>query len=923
MGSNSAGLTTSLRSLVTALQTNQATLSHLSDNISNVSTIGYNKRVVSQETQVSAGAGVGVNITQVRRSIDEFLLKSVRTQLSKVGEASVISDYMNRLQDFTFGDPSSKFTINNSMSEFYSRLEIFSNNPSSAVNRNMTINSARDFTNGINELATAIQNERLNADSELASSIADLNNILNNLGDINGALRESAAVGGDKNTLEDARDVQIAKLKTYIAADLNFDQFGQVSVGISSTELLGFAQKYRMEYTRASSVGTFVNNSPLGAITVTPIDDNGDPAGRAQTILSASNATEKVDTVPGGKLRGLIDIRDVKLPAILRQLDTFAFTYADAFNEVHNSGTGFPPVTSFTGTESFTLADSREFTGSTRIAVLDDNGQPVLGRFGETLNPLTIDFSRFHGENGFGSASVQNIIDEINRYYNVQPANVANIGSASDIRVGAVSSAVASVKANGSINFSGQPSDGNTLVINGTTITFRNTPTLPNEVQIGTGLGGTLINLAAFLNSSNDSNISLANYSMTGTAISVQFAKSGVTGNTFTLNAAGTPVATASGATLAGGANASGNFTFDFDFANLAPDGTDIVFDVTQLSVNGGPFNPATFNPYTQTAGNRLRTDQENTTNDNLSVDLTGLGLEQDDTFTITATVTITDSNNVTRTEDVTFTVNIPDPDDNIRNTRYAATAIGGGDGTLVAGTSSTSFLKASLIDANGNEISDPTQQGFLKITSTNSAYRIAIDQLDSNDGGDATTVNPLLTATNRGFSHFFGLNNFFDFNQELGNASYNLKVRDDIITDPSLLSGGKIKRSVSTGSDSVYSYEIGAGSNDSILELLGTQDANLKFAATGSLPELTTTANSYAIEIYNYSAVEANDAKAEVEKSNILQSALMTKSDDISGINLDEELAKTIEIQNAYNAAAKTLSIVREMFRKIEEVLT
>ncbi len=922
MAGSSAGLTSSLRSLVTALQTNQASLSYISDNIANVNTVGYARRIVALETQVSSGVGVGVNIAQIRRSIDEFLLKSVRAQLSKVGESTVNNTYFDRLQKFTFGDPNSKYTINNAMSEFYSRLENFSNNPSSAVNRTLVINSATDFTNGLNELSTAIQTERLNADTEISTTISDLNTILNNLADINSALRASAAVGGDKQSLEDARDFQINKLESIVAADLSFDSFGQVSASLSNTELLGFSQRYVIEYDRVTSVDSFINGTSIGEIRITSLDTAGEKTSNTDLLLSASSATTAVDNIPAGSLRALVDLRDTKLPAILTQLDTLAYTFANAFNEVHNSGTGFPPTRTMTGIESFALDDIRTLTGKTKISLVDSNGLPVTGRFGEKVTPLTIDFDTFNGEDGYGTASIQDIIDEINSYYSTQPTNIANVGPAKDIKLAAVSDSITSAKASGTVTFSGQPANDETLVINGTTITFKTTATLANEVQIGANTTATVENLVEALNLSSDANISEATYSSNGDVLTIEADNSGTTGNSIAFDASDITGATQSGATLSGGADASGNFVFDFDFSNLAENGGDITFDVTHISINGGATGAVTFNPFTQLAGERTRTERNGISNDSISTSLTGLGLEEGDTFTITATIYVTASDSTASTETVTYTVTIPDPDEDIKNTRYEATAIGSGDGELVAGSSTNGYITASLVNSGGSEITDTGTAGFLKLTTTSANYRIAIDQLDSADGGDATASDPSLTATDKGFSHLFGLNNFFNFGQELSGAAINIAVRDDIVVSPSLLSSGKVKQSVSIDGNAIYTYEIGAGSNESVLDLIATQQANLVFGGTGTLPELTTTASSYATEIYNYSATQATAAASENEKNNLLKSSLDTKVDDISGVNLDEELARTIEIQNAYSSAAKVLAIIRELFTKIENVL-
>lgn len=918
---STAGLTTSLRSLVTALQTNQYTLSYISDNIANVNTKGYTRRVIAQETQVSAGATAGVNVNDVRRAIDGFLLKSVQAQISKTAQSDVINTFKTRLQDFSFGNPNSPYTINNSLNEFYSRLQSFSNEASSGIKKNLVVNSAKDFANTVKGLAESIQNERFNADTEISITIDSLNETINNLYDINKAIGQSVAVSGDINSLYDARDLQLSKIKEIMDLDFDYDENGRVSVSLSSTDLLGFAQKYEITYNRLSSVDNLINNSAIDPINIYSLDSKGDRVGAPQILLSASNAKQKVDNVTDGKLRGLIALRDTELPKIIDQLDVFVYTYANEFNEVHNSGSGYPPSTSLNGVNLVEYNQARDYTGKARLALVDNTGKPVVGKFGEGLPPLNFDFSKINGAGGFGSLSTRDLITEINSYYGTQPANSANIGSAKDIRLGSVSVAVNTVKANGSVSFATNPADTETIIINGTTVTFVSGTTTGNQVKIGGNLTATLQNLNQFLNDSADTNITQATYEISGNSIAVKNKTGGSSGNSFTLDVSGTALATRSSATLANGADATGNFEFDFDFSNLSTEANDITFDVTQISINGGAASAATFNTYTQTAGDRLRTNRDGVTGDTLSTSLSGLNLEEGDTFTITATINVVE-NGITKTENVTFTVTVPDPDNNILNVRYPATAIGsGGDGSFAAASSTAAFATAKYVDENGLEISDFTQKGYLKIQTSNDSYRLSFDQLDSNEGGisGSTSGN---SATNKGISSYFGLNNLFDFGGEQSGAAINFKVRDDITSNPSLLSSGKAKQSISTGTGTSYTYELGSGSNEAVLSLLQLQDKNLIFTSAGGLPELITTGDFYASEIYSFSASEANTAKANYDKEQLLTDSLQTRFDEISGVNLDEELANTIQIQNAYSAAAKVLSIVRELFTKIEEAI-
>ncbi len=119
--------------------------------------------------------------------------------------------------------------------------------------------------------------------------------------------------------------------------------------------------------------------------------------------------------------------------------------------------------------------------------------------------------------------------------------------------------------ATGSVSFSTNPTDGQTVVLNGTTVTFKNTPGA-GQVQIGATLYDTINNLVALVNGSADVNLTLLKLAsgdgsqqtpVTGAANTVLVASkaAGTAGNAYTL-AAGTSGATVSGGTLAGGAAA-------------------------------------------------------------------------------------------------------------------------------------------------------------------------------------------------------------------------------------------------------------------------------------------------------------------------------------------------------------------------------
>lgn len=99
--------------------------------------------------------------------------------------------------------------------------------------------------------------------------------------------------------------------------------------------------------------------------------------------------------------------------------------------------------------------------------------------------------------------------------------------------------------ATGSITFGANPSNGDTVTLNGVVVTFG------TDVTIGVDVVETLSNLETYLNGSADASLAVATYSSDGVDdLTITYDEVGTVGNSFTLAAS---AATVSGATLSGG----------------------------------------------------------------------------------------------------------------------------------------------------------------------------------------------------------------------------------------------------------------------------------------------------------------------------------------------------------------------------------
>ena len=236
--------------------------------------------------------------------------------------------------------------------------------------------------------------------------------------------------------------------------------------------------------------------------------------------------------------------------------------------------------------------------------------------------------------------------------------------------------------------------------------------------------------------------------------------------------------------------------------------------------------------------------------------------------------------------------------------------------------------MRAILVDASGAELPQNNgkyydQAGYVKLITEREDYTIAIDSMDSKQLG-ITSTTPRTLGTNRGFSHYFEVNNFFKSNvptttgDTAKGSALKLAVEDRFIDNANLISLGNLEQTnqpANPTADPIYTYERKAGGNTTIQALAKLDVSIHAFAAAGGLDSSRQTFNGYAGELLAFTASTASTAEADSKSHNILLEGFTQRLDAYKGVNVDEELANTVIYQNAYNASARIISVAGEMF--------
>jgi len=113
---------------------------------------------------------------------------------------------------------------------------------------------------------------------------------------------------------------------------------------------------------------------------------------------------------------------------------------------------------------------------------------------------------------------------------------------------------IGNATAGGHILFSVNPSNGDTITLNGITWTFKTSGATGNQTNIQGSLVATLAQLASDVSASANGSLTVANYAATATQLNITYKTVGTAGNAYTLAAS---AATPSGATLTGGSSGS------------------------------------------------------------------------------------------------------------------------------------------------------------------------------------------------------------------------------------------------------------------------------------------------------------------------------------------------------------------------------
>jgi flagellar hook-associated protein 1 FlgK len=183
--------------------------------------------------------------------------------------------------------------------------------------------------------------------------------------------------------------------------------------------------------------------------------------------------------------------------------------------------------------------------------------------------------------------------------------------------------------------------------------------------------------------------------------------------------------------------------------------------------------------------------------------------------------------------------------------------------------------------------------------------------------GYSGLKVNVASDTTMRGtaptsFSTFFGLGDHFK-----AEAASRLGVVPAIENNPDQLALATFNQTAAIGQ-----IALTKGDQTGIVAYEGLQNKTQTFAASGTLSAFSGTLSQYGAAFLANAGLTAANVGGREQDSAALKTELDKRRQDVSGVNLDEELSNMIVYQTSYNASAKIISTVQSLYDSLLAVV-
>ena len=315
-----ASISTSLQAVLTQSQVLEIT----QHNIANASTPGYRRQSAiltaavptsmsgSEFLNAAGQRGGGVTIAKVQRFNLEFFDGRFRTVSAETKNWEAQGEVLNQLEA-TLAETSEDGLLPK-LDQFWAGWQALSSDPTNVSLRGVLLDDASSLATAFNRREAQINMLRSDQNQVIISQVDKVNSLADEVAKLNGEISHVLSIGEQPNDLMDKRDLALDQLSD-LTGSVSFEQKnGEMVVSIGGQVLV------------------------VGHETI-KLTTKPRPAPDSNVVDVYWGGTQLL-VPPSGKMKGILEVRDVILKEQLAGLNTLAGGIMTQVNDIHRNGYG-------------------------------------------------------------------------------------------------------------------------------------------------------------------------------------------------------------------------------------------------------------------------------------------------------------------------------------------------------------------------------------------------------------------------------------------------------------------------------------------------------------------------------------------------------------------------------------------------------
>lgn len=308
------------------MMNSQTALQTAGHNIANKSTEGYSRQRVDlvSNTPVGSGSlryGMGARAASITRVNNPYLDRQLGNETAGAGYNDGRAEALSRVEQ-VYNEQSNR-GLNQFLSDFFSSLQEMANNPESLATRTQVRESADFLTKDFHRVNSQMKEIARDIDSQVKTHIDEINSMTKEVAVLNEKIQQVELSGGHANDERDRRELLVKQIgeRINIKWAEGADSSVTITAGNSALLVAGYDAKElvataspRSETKGEGNIDVFYKNSEKA----TPM-----------------NITQQIR---GGKIGGLLQVRDEVIGGLLGDVDRLAQQVAVSVNEAHRQG---------------------------------------------------------------------------------------------------------------------------------------------------------------------------------------------------------------------------------------------------------------------------------------------------------------------------------------------------------------------------------------------------------------------------------------------------------------------------------------------------------------------------------------------------------------------------------------------------------